>query len=142
MNNKLKGRFIHNLSFAFAAQLVSLCVSILLSLFAPKILGIREYSYWQLFIFYTNYVNLAQFGIVDGIYLRTGGKEYKNLNFSLLKSEYIIFTVIQFLSFTIVTTICLFTKDQNKSIVFLGVAIYLVIYNLSRFLNLFLFLLY
>ena len=135
MNTKLKGRFIHNLSFAFAAQLVSLCVSILLSLFAPKILGVREYSYWQLFIFYTNYVNIAQFGIVDGIYLRTGGKEYKNLDFSLLKSEYIIFTAIQFFSFAIVTSICLFTKDQNKSVVFLCVAIYLVIYNLSRFLG-------
>ena len=135
MNSRLKGRFIHNLSFAFTAQLVSLCVSILLSLFAPKILGIKEYSYWQLFIFYTNYVNLAQFGIVDGIYLRTGGKEYKNLDFPLIKTEYLYFGLLQLIAFAIVIIFSLFTKDQDKSIVFICVGIYLVIYNMSRFLG-------
>lgn len=44
--------------------------------FVPKLLGQTEYSYWQLYVFYTGYVGFFHFGLADGIYLRYGGKEY------------------------------------------------------------------
>lgn len=74
-----RAKFLSNLKFAFTAQLVSLTLSILLSLVAPKILGVEMYSFWQLFIFYTTYVNIFHFGISDGLYLRLGGKSISRL---------------------------------------------------------------
>ncbi|WP_249630235.1 hypothetical protein [Streptococcus uberis] len=67
--------FKKNLLAAFSAQGVSLLISILMSLFVPKILGITEFSYWQLFIFYIGYAGFFHFGYNDGLYLKLGGKD-------------------------------------------------------------------
>lgn len=135
MSNKgLKGKFIGNILYAFSAQLISLIVSLLLSLVVPKFLGVKDFAYWQLFIFYTNYVNIAQFGLIDGIYLRLGGKKYKDLDFSILKSQYIVFSIIQILICFFISALSVFiVKDASKILVFIGVGIYLFIYNSSRF---------
>ena len=92
---KNRAKFLSNLKFAFTAQLVSLTLSILLSLVAPKILGVEMYSFWQLFIFYTTYVNIFHFGISDGLYLRLGGKKYKSLNYRSVSYTHLNFECIR-----------------------------------------------
>lgn len=44
-----------NTMIAFAAQFISLSVSVVMSLLVPKIVGVADYGYWQLFMFYTTY---------------------------------------------------------------------------------------
>lgn len=133
---ELKGKFIGNMIFAFGAQMISLLVSLLLSLVVPKFLVVEEFAYWQLFIFYTNYVNIAQLGIVDGIYLKLGGKNFDDLDHSLLKAKYRVFTIVQIIfGLLIISVAYLFANDRSKVVVFSGVAVYLVVYNLSRYLG-------
>lgn len=132
----LKKKFINNIIYAFSAQFVSLAVSILMSLIVPKFLGISDFAFWQLFIFYTNYVNIAQFGILDGIYLTSGGKNYDELDYSLLRSEYYIFGGLQIIVAAIIIGVAfVYVGATLKFFVFVSVAIYLVVYNLSRFLG-------
>ena len=52
-----------NIKYAVSANFVVLGISVLLNMFVPKILGVTEYSYWQLYVFYTSYVG---FFIWDG----------------------------------------------------------------------------
>lgn len=75
MNSKVKG-ILKNFSYSFAANITSTLISMVLVAFVPKLLGQTEYSYWQLYVFYTGYVGFFHFGLADGIYLRYGGKEY------------------------------------------------------------------
>lgn len=72
---KEKSAFIKNILYAFLAQGIALFLSVLMSLIVPKILGVEQYSYWQLFIFYTGYVGFFHFGLNDGVYLRLGGQK-------------------------------------------------------------------
>lgn len=65
-----KKSLIRNLIYAFSAQGISLILSVLMSMIVPKLLGVEDYSYWQLFIFYIGYVGFSHFGLTDGIYLR------------------------------------------------------------------------
>ena len=51
-----------------------------MSLIVPKVLGETEFAYWQLFIFYSNYVGLFHLGITDGVYLKYGGYEYADID--------------------------------------------------------------
>jgi len=43
---------LSNLSVAIVAQGVSVALSIISSLLVPKLLGVEEYGYWQLFLYY------------------------------------------------------------------------------------------
>ncbi|CDZ24940.1 hypothetical protein CCDG5_1842 [[Clostridium] cellulosi] len=81
-------RFFKNLAYAFSAQGIALILSAIQILIMPKFLGVREFSYFQLFIFYSTYVGIFHFGLIDGIYLRTGGKHYHELDFRLIGSQF------------------------------------------------------
>ena len=59
---------------AFASQGFSFLLSILTSLLVPKVLGVQEFGYWQLFLFYSSYTGFFSLGISDGMYLIEGGK--------------------------------------------------------------------
>ena len=68
------------LGHAFGSNLLALAVSLIVTLLLPKLLGITDYGFWQLYVFYVGYVGVLQFGWSDGIYLRLGGKQYASLN--------------------------------------------------------------
>ena len=42
-----------------SANFATLGISVLLNLFVPKFFGVREYSYWQLYVFYASYVGFS-----------------------------------------------------------------------------------
>lgn len=67
----------------------------MLSFILPKVLGVAEFGYWQLYMFYSLYTMIFQLGLADGIYLRIGGKKYEEINLSILKSQYIILMMFQ-----------------------------------------------
>ena len=71
---KDKNTVVNNLMYSIVANLLSMFVSAILLLVLPNLLGETEYGYWQLYLFYTSYVGFFHLGLVDGIYLRIGGK--------------------------------------------------------------------
>lgn len=130
------GKFLNNLFFAFTAQGVSLTVSFLMSLIVPKLLGVTEFGYWQLFIFYSSYVGFFLFGINDGIYLRAGGKKYNELNFSLLGSQFWISMVAQTLiALGVALYAIFFINNNSRVIVLISVALYLLLFNASGYIG-------
>lgn len=67
-------RLLKDFSIALLSQGMSLSIGFLTSLLVPKILGVEEFGYYQLFIFYTSYVGMLHLGLDDGIYLLKGGQ--------------------------------------------------------------------
>lgn len=65
--------FRANLAHAVASNAMIGAVSALSTFVVPKVLGVEEYGYWQLSVFYGSYVLLLQFGAGDGANLRYGG---------------------------------------------------------------------
>jgi O-antigen/teichoic acid export membrane protein len=107
--------FIRNFSYTLTSNLVSLLVSTLVVLIVPKLIGVEEYGYWQLYLFYSSYVGLLHFGWNDGIYLRYGGKEYKELNKGMLFSQFYMLVILQLIIAAIIFIISiLFFKDHNR----------------------------
>lgn len=74
MNSRV---LVKNMIAAFTAQGTSFAVSVLTSLLVPKVMGVQEFGYWQLFILYSNYISYGEFGLIDGVYLLNGGKRRK-----------------------------------------------------------------
>lgn len=130
-NNK---RFKKNLMAAFIAQGVSLMMSVLMSLVVPKFLGVIEYSYWQLFIFYVGYVGFFHFGFNDGLYLRLGGKEYKSLDFKRLGTELRLFTFAEIVTAVLISVFAItFVSNPDRKFILIIASIYLVLNNLTLY---------
>ncbi len=137
MNNKALD-FIKNFSYTLSSNLLSLVISTLVVLIIPKLIGVEEYGYWQLYIFYTSYIGFLHFGWNDGIYLRYGGKEYDSLDKKMFFSQYyMLFTVQLLIGVLISIYALLFVQGENRVFIVQMTSIALVIVN-SRYMLLFL----
>ncbi len=91
-------KFLLKVSHAIGANLISLMISILTTLIVPKLIGVEEFSYFQLYLFYASYIGLLHFGWNDGILLRLGGKRYSELDKESIYSQFLIFLGQQLLT--------------------------------------------
>lgn len=87
MDNTRK-KLIKNFSYALTANITSLVLSVLLIVLIPRSIGVNEYGYYQLFLFYASYIGFLHLGHINGIYLKYGGISYNNINKSLFSSQF------------------------------------------------------
>ncbi len=129
MNIKLIN-FFKNFSYTFVSNLVTMLVSVTIVLILPKFLGVEDYGYFQLFIFYSSYVGFLHFGWNDGIYLRYGGYYYNDLDYRKLNGQFILLVIFQ-LIITLVALlgVGLYVIDENRSYIFYMVLLTLIIVN-------------
>ncbi|SHH47086.1 hypothetical protein [Clostridium grantii] len=136
MNSKAVN-LIKNFSYTLTSNLLSLIISTLVILIVPKLIGVQEYGYWQLYLFYSLYVGFLHFGWNDGIYLRYGGKEYKELDKGLFFSQFYMLLLLQLIIAVIMFTVSnLFFIDGNKIFIFRMTALCLLVTNV-RFMLLY-----
>lgn len=128
--------FIKNTIYAFGAQFITLALSLLMSLFVPKILGVEEFGYWQLFLFYSTYVGFFHFGLTDGVYLRLGGQKYEELNSRWVSSQFWILCVIQIIfTFGIILVQGLIPMEVERQTAIRLVAVYMITANLTWYIG-------
>lgn len=129
MNNKVK-KFIRNFSYTLTSNLVSMSISTLVVMIVPKLIGVKEYGYWQLYLFYSSYIGFLHFGWNDGIYLRYGGKEYKKLDKKLFFSQFYMLSISQLVIAVIISSVSfIFINDVNIVFILQMTALCLVITN-------------
>lgn len=129
--------FIKNFSYTLTSNLVSLLVSTLVVLIVPKVIGIEEYGYWQLYLFYSSYVGFMHFGWNDGIYLRYGGEEYRELDKRLFFSQFYMLVFSQIIITVIISGIAItFLSDLNRVFILQMTALCMLITN-ARYMLLF-----
>ena len=126
--NKKANTFIKDFSFTLTSNLVSLLVSTLVILIVPKLIGVDEYGYWQLYLFYASYVGFMQFGWNDGIYLRYGGCEYRELDKQLFFSQFWMLAISQIFLASIITLLSLaFLKQEQTQFILIMVALCIIL---------------
>lgn len=127
---------LKNISYTLTSNFLSLCVSIIVSLLLPKILGVADYGYYQLYIFYVSYVGMLHFGWCDGIYLRYGGKDYDELDKKLLAGQFYGLLCLQLVITLLFVGVILSTSntDAEKFAVLISSVMNIIILNLRTFL--------
>lgn len=124
---------LKDFGFVIFSNLLSLVTSTIVILVVPKVIGVTEYGYWQLFMFYAGYLGLLHLGWLDGIYLRYGGERYEHLNKSLFQSQFILLMLLQtFFAFVIIVAGTII-HDNQYTFIFYALAIYLFIYIAQTF---------
>lgn len=136
MNQELKKTALSNLLYSFFAQGISMCLSIMMSLLIPKMLGIEDFGYWQLFLFYINYVGFFHFGITDGMYLKTGGVKYEDLDKKNISTQFYTLLIIQVaILIFILILLNIYSMDGIRKIILVSTGIYMIIANLNWYLG-------
>lgn len=88
-------KVLKDIALAFLSQGISTLSSIVLSLVLPKLLGVREYGYWQLLIFYMGYAGFMHFGLNDGLYLEKGGQTRGKIDKKSVNSQFMVALLFQ-----------------------------------------------
>jgi O-antigen/teichoic acid export membrane protein len=132
MHNIFNRKFIElikNFSYTISSNLISLIISTVVILIIPKLIGVEEYGYWQLYLFYTFYGGLLNFGWNDGIYLRYGGKDYKEIDKRLFFSQFYMLVILQL--FIVIAALIIFgiNFSNNRVFIFQMTALSLFIVN-------------
>ncbi|MBS4534366.1 hypothetical protein GOQ29_01900 [Clostridium sp. D2Q-14] len=134
MNGKVIN-FIKNFSYTLSSNLISLIISTLVVLIVPKLVGVEEYGYWQLYLFYASYVGFSHFGWNDGIYLRYGGEEYVKLDKKLFFSQFYMLMGTQIIiAGVIFIATQIFIADVNRIFILQTTGICLLFTNVRNML--------
>ena len=101
----------------------------------PKLVGVEEYGYWQLYLFYVTYVGFLHFGWNDGIYLRYGGEEYVKLDKRLFFSQFYMLVITQIIIAGIIFFATqTFIADANRVFILQTTGICLLLTNVRHML--------
>lgn len=126
---------LQNMSVAFLAQGVSLLLSVLQTLLVPKLLGVEQYGYWQLYVFYVSYVGFFHLGLSSGVYLVTGGQTRDEMDKTSIKSQMIFGVTYQTVMAVVIVAFSQFLYVGTERVfVIVMTAIYLVLQNLATFM--------
>lgn len=133
MNNKAT-TFIKNFSYSLSSNLVALLISAIVILIVPKLIGVEDYGYWQLYLFYSAYVGFLHFGWNDGIYLRYGGKEYKELNKELFFSQFWMLFISQIVIGAIIISLSNFFNTDVEKLFIINMTVLCMLIMNSRYM--------
>lgn len=132
MNNKK--RFYTNMSSALLSQIIILCISMIVSFILPKMISIKDYSLWQLFVFYSSYTGIFLLGINDGFIVHNGGKEYHEFDKCELTAELIITFLLEiFIALILGLSILVF--KPRRFYIFVGLIFYMIFQNIFSFVG-------
>lgn len=107
MNQSYK-TFFKNTSYTFLANIISLVISAVAILIIPRRFGVEDYGYFQLYLFYSSYVGFFHLGWSDGLYLRYGGKDYKEIDEDVIRTQ--LWLMVLFLLMCSIVTWCAFSQ--------------------------------
>lgn len=135
MNNSSTQKFIKNLKHVIFSQVLVLFLGVIRSIYIPIILTVKDFGYWQVYLFYASYLGIFSLGYNDGIYLKYGGYDYEKLPKEKMSSSFYIHIIILF-CFTIISfTVSLFLKNINTRNVFLFISLNILIFGINGVLT-------
>lgn len=116
--------FISDFSYTLIANIISFFASLLIITIIPKLLGVTEYGYFQLYSFYTTYVILFHFGLPNGIYLRYGGKEYDEMDKGVFTVQFWMLILYSIVIASVGSVIFALTmENENKRFILIMVCL-------------------
>ncbi|HCC00197.1 MAG TPA: hypothetical protein DEP42_03095 [Ruminococcaceae bacterium] len=136
MANGVIKQGISNVKYVLFSQFSYYLVMFFTSLVLPGLLGVIPNGYYQIYFFYTtSFVGLLHLGYNDGVFLKYGGYQYRDLPRRSFRSGTRIYVCMNALEMVVVIAIILFEKDPSKRFAFFFAALDIVAINLSSLLN-------
>lgn len=124
---------VGNVMRVLVSNILSIVVGIAVGFILPKLLDIEDYGYYKTYNLYASYIGLFTLGIIDGIVLEYGAKDYEELDKKYFRSIGRLFALIQ-LGFLIggVVIAIVFLKGEYRFI-FCATGVYILAQNITNY---------
>lgn len=121
-------KFTHDFSYSFLLNIINLVVKSIFVLILPKLIGVSDFGYWQLYFLYTFFIPFFHLGLVDGVYLQKGGLYYKHLDFTELREQFFILICLGVIwSLGILSYSSFYVDNINKVFIFTVIALDIIL---------------
>ncbi len=123
-------KYVSAIAYTFFANIINAVVMAFATFFLPNKMGVAEYGYIQLYLFYTNYTGFLHLGWADGIYLKYGGIFYDKIDKRVFSGQFWLYSIIELALGILVCVVgAMAVPGQKKAVVFaftgLSICIYL-----------------
>ena len=118
-NNKLF-EFAKDFSYTFTSNIFSAIVTAGVIFILPRFIGVEQYGYYQLYLFYSSFTNVSYFGWTEGIYLRFGGQYYEKLDRSLYCTQFWLLGLYEVILFLLFFLCSLHVVDDASKHIVIG----------------------
>ena len=126
-------RFLRDILVVEAGNLFVLLSSVMVGLVVPKLMGVVNYGYYQIFTLYMTYTALLHAGFIDGVLLVHGGETYDEIDRKRFRLNTKFFTAFQaFVALLVIAAACLFMKGIYRYI-FIMVGADTVVTNITKY---------
>lgn len=115
----------------FVANVINLIINLFTGFVLPKLLSVESYANIRLFQLYITYIGILHLGFADGMYLKYGGKNIKEIDNKEILSEFKTFKIFQF----IVTIIALLVSILLKNYMLIFCSIVILPINVGNYLR-------
>lgn len=120
------------ISVAFS-NLATIIAGVIIGFIIPKVLPVEGYGYYKTFTLYINYIGLFSLGIIDGIVLDYGGKDYSEFDKSFFRSIFMWYLLVHAVWLCIFIFLSIIFDDRNYSFIIFMIGIYMLFANVVGF---------
>lgn len=121
---------------AIVSQGLATALNVVVMLVLPKLMGVEEFGYYQLFIFYISYVGFFHLGINDGVYLLKGGQLRDQIDKTEVNSQFWFSCIYQLAFSAILFAVAILGPfEEKREFVIASTAIILTVNNAGFFLG-------
>lgn len=126
-----------NILYVLCTNGINLVFGIVTSIVIPTMLSINDYALFRTYLLYVGYVGLLSMGFNDGLYVKYGNLDYKDIPFNkfITLLKYLVF--FQVILSTLLFIIILVFFENNYKYVFITflICISSIILNIDTFFN-------
>lgn len=131
-----KSKFIEHFMVVFVSQAIAMASGLIKALIVPILLGLTDFGYWQIYVFYTVYIGAFTLGYGDGIYLRYGGCKLADLPLRRLRAANAIYIAILLVGAAAAVTIAYMNDVPQRQLIFVAVAANILVLGVTSNISL------
>jgi O-antigen/teichoic acid export membrane protein len=136
VTKKPNSTFFGNFLYVLGSQVIVLISGFIKALVVPVLLGLSDYGYWQIYIFYTLYIGVFTFGYGDGLYLKYGGFKFDDLPLCSIRTANALYAAMLAVGAAALVGFAHSNPEPQRQIVFFAVAANVVVLGINSNISL------
>ncbi len=121
-----------NIAKVVLSNFTLLLAGIVTSFVLPKIFSLEDYGCYKIYNLYSTYIIVLQFGIVEGIYIKYGGKDLNDIKREEFSGYFKSLLVLQSLFVILVFVFSISLLPDNTKFIGIALAINILIVNITN----------
>jgi O-antigen/teichoic acid export membrane protein len=136
LTKSARSGFLGHFLYVFGSQMIVLVSGFVKALVIPILLGLSDYGYWQIYVFYTVYIGAFTFGYGDGLYLKYGGYGLGDLPLRRLRMANALYLAMLAVGAAAPVAVAGISADPHRQVIFVAVAANVVVLGLTSVVSL------